>query len=191
MIWFISDLHLGHENIIKYSRHQFENIAQMNETIIRNINEVVAEDDELWILGDFSYKCDKRSSIAFCHRIKCKNVHLVVGNHDHEYTKEDCVFDTITRCHVLKTEYGEVILCHYPFMEWEHSHRGSIHLHGHIHSTGEYNRSNLSKKYNDRFPDGHHSRNLDLRLRIYDVGVDANNFYPISLEEIASLMGLK
>ena len=70
----------------------------------------------------------------------------------------------------------------------ECAHYWSVHLHGHIHSTGEYNAQNLSKKYIDRFPDGHTSQQENLGLRIYDVGVDANDYKPISLEKIAELI---
>ena len=81
-------------------------------------------------------------------------------------------------------------ICHYPMLEWNAAHYGSVHLHGHIHSTGEYNAENLRKKLADRFPAGHAPKHADLNLRIYDVGVDANGFRPVSLAQIAALMGL-
>lgn len=90
----------------------------------------------------------------------------------------------------LKTDYGRFILFHYPIVEWHAAHYGSIHLHGHIHSTGEYNTENQKKKFADRFPMGHTPKRPDLNLRIYDVGVDANHYYPVSLEKIAAFMDL-
>ena len=53
---YISDLHLGHRNIIKMSRPQFECLENMNEYLIRRWNESVDTDDEVWICGDFSYR---------------------------------------------------------------------------------------------------------------------------------------
>ena len=61
-------------------------------------------------------------------------------------------------------------------------------LHGHIHSTGEYNEENLKKRFADLISYGHMVKQDDLGLRIYDVGVDANNYRPISLARIAKLM---
>ena len=86
--------------------------------------------------------------------------------------------------------YGKVVLFHYPIFEWNAAHYGAIHLHGHIHSTGEYNENNLKSKYTDRFPFSHAVKDKNMGLRIYDVGVDANHYRPISLQYIAGLMNL-
>ena len=189
MIFFTSDLHLGHENAIAFTNRPFASLEEMNQKLIENINDTVQRDDELWILGDFAYKIDKESVRELRGRISCKHVHLVYGNHDKDYS-QDHIFQSVQHYKELKTEYGRIILFHYPILEWNAAHYGSIHLHGHIHSTGAYNAENLRKMYSDRFPDGHKPRNDLLNLRIYDVGVDANQYRPISLEEIAALMRL-
>ena len=119
---------------------------------------------------------------------KCPVVY-VPGNHDKDYSR-DHILQSVQSYKELKTPYGRFILFHYPILEWNAAHYGSVHLHGHIHSTGEYNAQNLSKKYIDRFPDGHTSQQENLGLRIYDVGVDANDYKPISLEKIVKLMRL-
>ena len=189
MIFFTSDLHLGHENAIAFTNRPFASLEEMNQTLIGNINDTVQRDDELWILGDFAYKIDKESVRELRGRISCKHVHLVYGNHDKDYS-QDPIFQSVQHYKELKTEYGRIILFHYPILEWNAAHYGSIPLHGHIHSTGAYNAENLGKTYSDRFPEGHKPRNDLLNLRIYDVGVDANQYRPISLEEIAALMRL-
>ena len=189
MIYFTSDLHLGHENAIVFTNRPFANLEEMNHNLIENINETVQVDDELWILGDFAYKIDRQTVRELRGQISCKHVHLVYGNHDRDYS-QDHIFQSVQYYKELKTEYGRVILFHYPILEWNAAHYGSIHLHGHVHSTGEYNAENLRKKFSDRFPDGHRPKDDTLSLRIYDVGVDANQYHPISIDEIASIMGL-
>lgn len=189
MIFFTSDLHLGHIGAIDFSHRPFSNIEMMNDVLIQNINETVEEKDDLWILGDFAYKLGKDEVRIMRNRIKCRHVHLVKGNHDKDYSGDD-IFQSVQDYKELKTKYGRFILFHYPILEWNAGHYGSVHLHGHIHSTGEYNTINLRERYCKRFAWGHSLSDEDLRLRIYDVGVDANDYKPISLEEIASLMGL-
>ncbi len=189
MIYFTSDIHLGHERAIEHNDRPFATIEEMNDALINNINDTVGEKDELWILGDFAFKVKRDEVREFRDRIKCKHVHLVNGNHDKNYSN-DGIFETVQDYKKLKTQYGKFILFHYPILEWNAGHYGTVHLHGHIHSRGEYNAENLKKKYCDRFPKGHLVKNKELGLRIYDVGVDANNYKPISVDEIAQIMNL-
>lgn len=189
MIYFTSDLHLGHDNAIELARRPFSDLEDMNRTLIRNINDAVSPEDELWILGDFSYRINKEAVRALRRQIACRHVHLVYGNHDKDYSS-DHIFQSVQYYKELKTEYGRFVLFHYPILEWSAAHYGSVHLHGHIHSTGEYNEENLKKKFSDRISCGHAPKRENLNLRIYDVGVDANDYRPVSLSRIAELMGL-
>ena len=189
MIYFTSDLHLGHENAIEFTNRPFSDANEMNNILIDNINNTVGEKDELWIIGDFSYKIDKEEVKRLREKIKCKHIHLVKGNHDKNYADSD-IFESVQDYKQLKTIYGRFILFHYPILEWNASHYGSVHLHGHIHSTGEYNEENMKKKLCDRFTYAHSSKDKELGLRIYDVGVDANDYKPISIAEISEKMNL-
>ena len=190
MIYFTSDLHLGHAKAITFTNRPFSDVDEMNEALLRNINETVTEKDDLWILGDFAYGIGREEVRKYRNMIRCRQVHLINGNHDRNYSK-DHIFQSVQDYKELKTDYGKIILFHYPIFEWNAGHYGTVHLHGHIHSTGDYNASNLMKKYADRFPEGHTARDPELGLRIYDVGVDANKYRPISLEQIAELMKLE
>ena len=190
MIYFTSDLHLGHANAIKFTNRPFQSLEQMNDGLIRNINETVMANDELWILGDFALKVNMDAAKQFRDQINCKTVHMITGNHDKDYTR-DHIFQSVQHYKELKTEYGKFILFHYPIYEWNGAHNGTIHLHGHIHSTGSYNTANLQKKYIDRFPEKSFMKDSALGLRIYDIGVDANNYRPISITQIAELMNLR
>ena len=188
MIYFTSDLHLGHANAIKFTNRPFADVEEMNDALIRNINETVGAKDELWVLGDFAYRIGKEAVRGLRDRIQCGNVHLVRGNHDRKYDSDD-VFQSVQDYKELKTDYGRFILFHYPIREWNAAHYGSVHLHGHIHSNGDYNAENLQKSFASAFHQ-ELSPKSGFGLRIYDVGVDANGYRPVSLERIAGLMRL-
>lgn len=190
MIFFTSDLHLGHANAIGFTNRPYSDVEQMNDGLIRNINETVMANDELWILGDFAFKVNMAAAKKFRDQINCKTVHMITGNHDKDYTR-DHIFQSVQSYKELKTEYGKFILFHYPIYEWNGAHNGTIHLHGHIHSTGAYNTANLQRRYADRFPEKSFMKDSTLGLRIYDVGVDANNYRPISITQIAKIMNLR
>lgn len=189
MIYFTSDLHLGHANAIEFKNRPFLNVEHMNSVLIENINNTVRPDDELWILGDFAYKISVDEALALRKEIRCRHLHLIKGNHDKNYSQSN-IFQSVQDYKELKTEYGRLVLFHYPILEWNAAHYGTVHLHGHIHSTSDYNTKNLSLRYRDRFPYGHAPKDPNLNLRIYDVGVDANEYCPVSLETIAELMHL-
>lgn len=84
MLWFTSDLHFGHENIIKYCNRPFINAVEMNRILINNINERVHSNDDLYILGDFVLIKDNSKELALemFNSINCRNKYLIKGNHD-------------------------------------------------------------------------------------------------------------
>lgn len=90
-VWFTSDTHYNHKNICyglsdwtdkDQSCRKFDTIEEMNEKLIKNINDYVKENDTLYHLGDWSFG-GKESIWEFRRRINCKNIILVPGNHDH------------------------------------------------------------------------------------------------------------
>jgi calcineurin-like phosphoesterase family protein len=99
-IWITSDTHYGHSGICKGTTHwrilndlgekiipedavrDFSSVEEMNDTIVENINNNVEEDDVLFHLGDWSFG-GIENAIELRYRIKCKNIHLILGNHDH------------------------------------------------------------------------------------------------------------
>ena len=94
-IWFTSDTHYSHKNIClgvsewsepERSCRNFLNLTEMNDEIVYQINRNVKEDDILFHLGDWSFGgIDK--IWEFRKKINCKNIHLVLGNHDHHIKK--------------------------------------------------------------------------------------------------------
>ena len=72
MIWFTSDTHFGHENMLRFSGRPWSTVAQMNDAMVASINSKVAADDELYILGDFSFKMTAQDAHELRKWIACK-----------------------------------------------------------------------------------------------------------------------
>ncbi len=131
---YISDLHFGHEKVIGFDGRPFENTAQMDEEMIKRWNQAVARKDEVYIIGDFAYRSEHDYSwyLSRLNGIK----HLVLGNHDYRLLKDKAAqsyFQSIHHMITLKEDGREIVLCHYPLLEWRGYFRGSIHIFGHIH----------------------------------------------------------
>jgi len=80
--WFTSDTHYGHTNIVERFAvpRPFASIEEHDEVLVRNWNETVAPDDEIFHLGDFAYKCHPKRMAEIFARLNGRK-HLVVGNH--------------------------------------------------------------------------------------------------------------
>lgn len=177
MNYYISDLHLGHENAMKKFDHRpFESIEQQDEIIIKNINNVVMPQDNIYFLGDVSwYKPDKTAELI--KQINCKNRFLIVGNHDRFIKDSTCrkLFQGVYDLKRIDDNGRIVILCHYPLAVWDQSHRGSYHLYGHVHR-------NKKEDYSDN-----HTILKHVELKnAYNVGcmLDYMNYIPRTLNEI-------
>jgi calcineurin-like phosphoesterase family protein len=170
-IYITADLHFGHTNIIKHCGRPFNNFAEMDETLIINWNSVVRPDDNVYILGDLIYKAGNHAS-HYLKRLNGKK-YLIKGNHDKflgDSSTHD-FFEWIKDYHVLSYKDARFVLFHYPIAEWDGFYRKSAHCYGHVHN----NVSHLPE-------DANILRNLDKRA--INVGVDMNNFFPVSAEEI-------
>lgn len=171
MIYFTSDLHFSHINIIKYADRKFDNITEMNQILMKNWNKTLNQKDEIYILGDFTLK-GKETAIELLDQLHGKK-YLIKGNHDTFATDTVNGLEWIKDIHEINYQKQKFVLCHYPMMSWNKSHHGSFQLHGHIHSK----------------PQDYNEINIQSNLRRYDVGVDANHFKPISIEEILAVYG--
>lgn len=113
-IFVTSDTHFGHLNICRGTSNwnsqnssnpnntrDFDNIKEMNDAVVNAINSRVGEDDILYHLGDWSFGGWK-NIYEFRKRINCKNIHLILGNHD-EHIWKDKFFP-----HLSKDENGNI-----------------------------------------------------------------------------------
>ena len=89
MMWFTADLHLGDTNILHDMDRPFDSVEEMNRKVIDAINECVAADDRLYILGDFTYRLPMAEAVRLRERIECKNATLIRGNHDGDWEDSD------------------------------------------------------------------------------------------------------
>jgi calcineurin-like phosphoesterase family protein len=181
-IFFISDLHLQHENIIKYCNRPFNSVKEMNQTIINNWNNIVGEKDIIFILGDFCFRSSRTTWVYFLSKLNGIK-YLIKGNHDRY---KDIPFDKFEQVTELLNinikkdleipERQRITLCHYPMLSWYQSHRGSWQLFGHIHTVP--NNTGLETSYVQN----------KISSNQYDVGVDQNNFTPLSYQAVKSII---
>lgn len=178
-IFFTSDIHFFHENIIKYCNRPWENVDDMTNGIISNWNNRVSENSHVFIVGDLAMGGLRRASeLASCLRRMNGIKHLVPGNHDtYLFKSRECLDELIieqplTEIYVAdddaKRGRQQVILCHYSMNVWNNSHKGSWHLYGHSHHT-------MLPNYDKKS---------------FDVGIDGPgyNYAPLSYEDVKSIM---
>lgn len=101
MMWFTADLHLGDTNILHDMDRPFDSVEEMNRKVIDAINECVAADDRLYILGDFTYRLPLAEAVRLRERIECKNVTLIRGNHDGDWEDPDAPAPFGMRCAII------------------------------------------------------------------------------------------
>lgn len=163
-IWFCSDLHLGHANIIKYCERPFHSVEEMDEALINNWNSRVGSKDIVFYLGDLAFDNHEKYLRALNGQI-----YFIYGNHDKNIDLYSDRFKALED--LLEVKIGEqyITLCHYPMASWPRSFYDSWHLYGHVHSK------------QDMFP----------KLLSHDVGVDRNGYAPVNYEELKNIFARK
>lgn len=181
-IWFTSDTHFSHKNIIQYCNRPFASSEEMDEIMISRWNSLVKPNDVIYHLGDFSLW--HKSLEMHLPRLQGQK-HLIAGNHDMchpahrrykpyrvgEYLKAG--FVTVQLQHTLEIADRKFDLCHLPdigdhgkerFIEFRPKDNGNVILHGHVH---------------DRW------KQKDNKI---NVGVDVWDFYPVHMDSVLELV---
>ena len=182
-IWFTSDLHFGHRNIIRFCNRPFNSTEEMDEALVENWNSVVKPDDYVFDLGDFAFAPQLRWYELLA-RLNGRHI-LILGNHDITRWPGDNVMELFHRVEqqmILKIDNRTVILNHYPLLCYAGTYRSPEQavwqLHGHVHSIPYI--ADRAGKDDER---------LIYRFPYqYDVGVDNNNFAPVSWEQIKEII---
>ena len=173
-IYFTSDHHFGHTNIIKYSNRPFNNVDEMNEELIKRWNSKIQPHDRVYHLGDVGLGSpDELREIL--HRLNGK-IYLIKGNHEHAALQSTDRFEWVKDYYELGIKDPDapngkqrIMLLHYAMRVWRSSFRGTWHLYGHSHGSLPDNINSLS----------------------FDVGVDCHDFYPLSYKEVKAIMAKK
>lgn len=199
MIYFTSDEHYWHTNVIRMCGRPYTETQQMNEDMVLKHNSIVKPEDTVIHLGDFSLAF--RAVENYAMRLMGKKL-LVPGNHDfcHSYHKKsrhqenrekwlqkyrDHGFEIMPERHTMFFEgLGEVNLCHHPYTtvgderdgsadkyaRWRPVDDGKILICGHVHEKWKVRRS----------PKG---------TLMINVGVDQHGFAPVSLDQLIQIVG--
>jgi len=197
-VFFVSDTHYGHVNLCKGTSNwgdarpgdmrDFDSLSEMNDTIVKNINDVVGENDVLIHFGDFSFG-GINNIWEFRKRINCKNIYLIFGNHDEKiidnkvlpnhlnlesqyiftwcghYQEFEIIYPQLNKAH--KALRYKFVAMHYPIASWPDMNKGRVHFHGHCHLPSH------RKVHNNRS---------------MDVGLDGNAFKPYIIHEAFDLV---
>ena len=168
-IWFSADLHLLHYKIVGICDRPVS-VDEHDQWIIDRINEKVKREHRLYLLGDISMGSKIKTELLLS-KINCKNKYLIPGNHDGNILNSTSFVDIslIKDFTFNSPSYPNIhiVLCHYPIASWNRKVHGSFHLHGHTHA--RFENTGLS----------------------FDCGMDAQNYYPISLSEVFDQMTKK
>ena len=149
--WFTADPHIGHKNILNYCDRKWatdkrnptkgETLA-MDQELVANHNAVVADEDDVYILGDYAFCTDYDYALSIWCQLK-GHKHFVKGNHDDKlavlmHKNQPELFASWTNGVLEKEIEGQtVVMCHYALREWHHALRGVWHLFGHSHGSLE------------------------------------------------------
>lgn len=132
--FFIADTHFGHSALIDYENRPFSCAEEMDEAIIRNWNNIVSDEDRIFVVGDFSaYGREKTAEI--CRRLNGRK-YLIMGNHDTESEQYyvSCGFENAVRYPMILDNFW--ILSHEPM--YVNSNMPYANIFGHVHGNPIY-----------------------------------------------------
>lgn len=178
-VFFTSDTHFYHDNIIHYCRRPFKDAAHMDEVLIENWNNTVGTDDIVFHLGDFSYGGSAEWTRVL-NRLN-GNIYLIIGNHDMKNLRKGYYhhFVDVQQQMYIVVDGQKLLLNHYPMLTYGWAYRDVWQLFGHVHSGP----LNISPTQGVDIP-----RLKMLMPMQYDVGVDNNNFKPVSFAKVKSII---
>jgi calcineurin-like phosphoesterase family protein len=178
-IWFTSDWHFNHNKDFIYAARGFEDVQDMNTTIVARHNLFVKPEDDVYVLGDLCMGEDLAVNKVLIESLN-GNLHVILGNHDGNKRHTmycDCknIVEICGLAKTLKYRKYTFYLSHYPAMTANFDddkplRQKVINLAGHTHDTSAIS---LIEQNN---------------MLSYNVGVDAHDCYPVELDKIISYL---
>lgn len=176
-IWFTSDTHFNHSQIIKYCDRPYENQNDMNEDMIARWNAIVKPEDTVFHLGDFAFTSNIDTIREIVSRLNGE-IFLILGNHDIQNGfYRDSVREIFgERMRSLldiqvwddeQDDWQAITLCHFRMGTWHRSNKGAWNLFGHSHGTTEEK----------------HCKPMQI-----DVGVDCHDMNPVSYDKVKEII---
>lgn len=175
MIYFTSDLHLGHDQEFIWGARGFNSVAEMNEKIISRWNSRITKDDDIYVLGDLVM--GGVENVELLKQLNGK-IHIIYGNHDGPKKREAYAeLENVVECgwaNMIKYKKYNFYLSHYPTItdnedigEIVSPKECVINLFGHTHQFSDFYDTN----------DGYN-------FRMYHVGVDSHDCFPVPIDEV-------
>ncbi len=171
-VFFTADTHFGNRSLIHYCGRPFKDAQEMEQELIRRWNETVPEDGVVFHLGDFAHGPAGHWS-EILQQLN-GTIHLIAGNHDMTTAKKMGLenFSSVRQQRFIEVDGQKIYLNHYPFLCYGGSYDNVWQLFGHVHSGPRAN-TGLD-----------HPRLRMLYPLQYDVGVDNNDYRPVSFAEV-------
>jgi calcineurin-like phosphoesterase family protein len=191
-VWFTSDTHFGHSNIVKYSARPFLNdageidIEAHDHQLVHNWNNLVKPKDDVFFLGDFCYR-NKEGAEHIREKLN-GTIYFIEGNHDSSAFQIRNSFAWYKNLHAVKVNGQEIVLCHYAMRVWNKSHHGVWHLYGHSHNSLPDISTSLS------FDVGVDATAMRLSGKVQGEpcgGCRPEDYRPLHFDEVAKIMGTK
>ena len=174
-LFMTSDSHLGHFNICKYCHRPFESRSQMDNYLITAWNAVVPEDGIVVHCGDFMlpHNSDIKEYMKYMSKLNGR-ILLLRGNHDRaELGWENEKLISVQDKAMIEVDSIKIYAEHYPCAAFN----GDYHVYGHVHTLSDgicYGMDADAMKA--------------MKRTTYDVGVDQNNYTPISYWQLCDII---
>lgn len=172
-IWITSDWHFNHSKDFIYQARGFQTIEEMNTEIVKRHNEVVASDDDVYVLGDLCMSTDLDGNKQLIESLNGK-MHILFGNHDTSnriemYKTCSNVIEIRGYATMLKYKKYNFFLSHFPSL------------------TANYDSDKPLKAQVPNICGHTHANSWDIDIDkgiIFHAEVDANNCYPWNIDDI-------